>query len=82
MEVNLVAPNGEIDRLGIEQQRSSILGVEINSLTIPVTPGRNLAVLIEVAALNQRLKGQGISSAKEFNKRLLEKMKGKKHGTE
>ena len=82
LEVNLVAPNGEIDRLGIEQQRSSILGVEINSLTIPVTPGRNLAVLIEVAALNQRLKGQGISSAKEFNKRLLEKMKGKRNGTE
>lgn len=78
MEVNLVAPNGVIDRLGIEQQKNSILGVEVNSLTIPVTPGRNLAVLIEVAALNQRLKGQGISSAKEFNKRLLDKMKGNK----
>lgn len=77
MEVNLVAPNGVIDRLGIEQQKSSILGVEVNALTIPVTPGRNLAVLIEVAALNQRLKGQGISSAKEFNKKLLDKMKSK-----
>ncbi len=82
MEVNLVAPTGEIDRLGIEQQKSNLLGVEINALTIPVTPGRNLAVLIEVAALNQRLKGQGISSAKEFNKKLLERMKGKKNGTE
>ena len=79
MEVNLVAPTGTIDRVGIEQQKTSILGAEINSLTIPVTPGRNLAVLIEVAALNQRLKGQGISSAKEFNKKLLDKMKGK-HG--
>ena len=77
MEVNLVAPNGVIDRLGIEQQKTSILGVEVNALTIPVTPGRNLAVLIEVAALNQRLKGQGISSAKEFNKKLLDKMKSK-----
>ena len=75
MEVNLIAPTGEIDRLGIEQQKTTILGVEINSLTIPVTPGRNLAVLIEVAALNQRLKSQGISSAKEFSKRLLKKMK-------
>ncbi len=75
MEVNLIAPTGEIDRLGIEQQKNTILGVEINSLTIPVTPGRNLAVLIEVAALNQRLKSQGISSAKEFSKRLLKKMK-------
>lgn len=79
MEVNLVSPTGTIDRLGIEQQKANILGVEISSLTIPVTPGRNLAVLIEVAALNQRLKGQGISSAKEFNKKLLARMKGKKN---
>jgi HPr kinase/phosphorylase len=79
-EVNLVAPSGEIDRLGIGQQKSEILGVEINSLTIPVTPGRNLAVLIEVAALNQRLKGRGISTAREFNKKLLAKMKGVKYG--
>lgn len=83
MEVNLIAPTGEIDRLGIEQQKTSILGVEINALTIPVTPGRNLAVLIEVAALNQRLKSQGISSAKEFSKKILKEMKngkGKKNG--
>ena len=77
MEVNLIAPTGEIDRLGIEQQKATILGVEINALTIPVTPGRNLAVLIEVAALNQRLKSQGVSSAKEFSKKLLKQMKGK-----
>lgn len=75
MEVNLIAPTGEIDRLGIEQQKTTILGVEINALTIPVTPGRNLAVLIEVAALNQRLKSQGVSSAKEFSKKLLKQMK-------
>jgi HPr kinase/phosphorylase len=78
MEVNLVAPTGTyIDRLGIEQQTNTILGAEISSLTIPVTPGRNLAVLIEVAALNQRLKGQGIITAQEFNKKLLERMKRK-----
>ncbi len=83
MEINLIAPTGEIDRLGIEQQKTTILGVEINSLTIPVTPGRNLAVLIEVAALNQRLKSQGVSSAKEFSKKLLKQMKdgkGEKNG--
>jgi HPr kinase/phosphorylase len=81
MEVNLVSPtDGFIDRLGIEHQTAEILGVQVNSLTIPVTPGRNLAVLIEVAALNQRLKGHGIISAKEFNKKLLAKMKGHKNG--
>lgn len=81
MEVNLIpSQGGVIDRLGIEQQKTNVLGVEINSLTIPVTPGRNLAVLIEIAALNQRLKGQGISSAKEFSQRLLDQMKGQKNG--
>jgi HPr kinase/phosphorylase len=77
MEVNLIAPSGgPLERLGIDQQIAVILDTQINSLTIPVTPGRNLAVLIEVAALNQRLKGQGIVSAEEFNKKLLKKMKG------
>jgi HPr kinase/phosphorylase len=81
MEVNLIAPNnGFVERLGIEQQTVDILGTQVNSLTIPVTPGRNLAVLIEVAALNQRLKGHGIITAKEFNKKLLAKMKGCKNG--
>jgi HPr kinase/phosphorylase len=80
MEVNLITPaDGFMDRLGIEQQKTAILGTEINSLTIPVTPGRNLAVLIEVAALNQRLKGQGIITAQEFNRKLLQRMKGQKN---
>ncbi len=81
MEVNLVNSTGEMDRLGIEQFKTNVLGVDINSLTIPVRPGRNLAVLIEVAALNQRLKGKGISSAKEFSKKLLARTKkGKENG--
>jgi len=76
MEVNLVSVgNAPLDRLGIDQKKSSILGVEIPSLSIPVTPGRNLAILIEVAALNQRLKNQGVFSAREFSKKVLEKMK-------
>jgi HPr kinase/phosphorylase len=78
MEVNLIAPSdGFIDRLGADRQTACILGAEISSLTIPVTPGRNLAVLIEVAALNQRLKGQGIITAREFNRKLMAKMKEK-----
>lgn len=75
MEVVLTSPQGTLDRLGVEQKTSTILGVEIPSLGIPVTPGRNLAVLIEVAALNHRLKSQGIFSAKEFSRKLLDKMK-------
>ena len=81
MEVVLTAPNkAPIDRLGVEQKTSDLLGIEIPSLLLPVTPGRNLAVLIEVAALNQQLKCQGIFSAKEFSQKILDKMKpGKKN---
>ena len=63
------------DRIGLEQHRAKILDVEIPSLRIPVSPGRNLAVLIEVAALNQRLKSQGYFAAKKFNDALIEKMR-------
>ncbi len=63
------------DRTGLEQHQTKILDVNIPSLRIPVTPGRNLAVLIEVAALNQRLKAQGYFAAKKFNETLIEKMK-------
>jgi HPr kinase/phosphorylase len=46
-------------------------------IRIPVSPGRNLAVLIEVASLNQRLRSQGYFSAETFNKRLIERMNAK-----
>ena len=76
MEVVLTSPNKQpIDRLGVEQKTTNILGIEIPSLGLPVTPGRNLAVLIEVASLNQQLKSQGIFSAKEFSQKILDKMK-------
>lgn len=62
------------DRTGLEQHQTRILDVNIPSLRIPVTPGRNLAVLIEVAALNQRLKAQGYFAAKKFNDDLIKRM--------
>lgn len=81
MEVVLTSPNKQpIDRLGVEQKTSNILGVEVPSLVLPVTPGRNLAVLIEVAALNQQLKSQGIFSAKEFSQKILDQMKKVNNG--
>lgn len=62
------------DRIGLEQHQAKILDVFIPSLRIPVSPGRNLAVLIEVAALNQRLKDQGYFAARNFNNTLIERM--------
>ena len=59
------------DRLGLDDMSVELLGVEVPYLLIPVKPGRNLSVIIEVGAMNQRLKYQGYHSAVEFNKRLL-----------
>ena len=62
------------DRLGIDEQTTEILGVDVPSITIPVRPGRNLAIIIEIAAMNNRLKRLGYNTAEEFNKRLMESM--------
>jgi HPr kinase/phosphorylase len=59
------------DRLGIEDQKMDILGVAIPMLEIPVKPGRNIPIIIETAAMNERLKSMGYNAAKEFNKNIL-----------
>ena len=58
------------DRMGLEEQTSEILDINIPSVTIPVKPGRNLAVIIEVAAMNNRQKKMGYNAAHELLKRL------------
>ncbi len=63
--------NAHYDRFGLEEQYTEILGLNIPSLKIPVRPGRNLAMIIEVAAMNNRLKKMGYNSAQELNKRLM-----------
>ncbi|MBR2667167.1 MAG: HPr(Ser) kinase/phosphatase [Oscillospiraceae bacterium] len=59
-----------IERLGETTQYSTILNVEVPTVTIPVTPGRNLASIIEVAAMNQRQKDMGFNAVTELNERL------------
>ena len=51
------------DRLGIESETEEILGVRLPAVTIPVTPGRNLAVILELAAMNNRQKKMGYNAA-------------------
>lgn len=63
-------PAIEYDRLGVDEQRYTILDVNIPHLQIPVRPGRNIAALIEVAARNQLLKRDGVFSAKHFQEKL------------
>ena len=75
-EVNLVVnivpwKNQEVyDRLGLEEQHMDILGVKIPMNTIPITPGRNLAVILEVAAMNNRQRKMGYNAALEFTEQI------------
>lgn len=75
-EINLVVnivpwnTNQEYDRLGVDDKCMNILGVDLPLNTIPVTPGRNLAVILEVAAMNNRQRKMGYNAAKEFTEQL------------
>lgn len=64
----------EYDRLGLEREYTNILGVKIPHLVIPVRPGRNLSIIIEVAARNYSLRNMGYSAARELDKRLNDMM--------
>ena len=77
-EINLVVnivpweKQTKYDRLGLEDQYTEILGVQIPMNTIPITPGRNLAVILEVAAMNNRQRKMGYNPALEFTQQLAE----------
>ena len=62
------------DRLGLEDEYIKFLDVEVPKLTIPVRPGRNLAIIVEVAAMNHRQKQMGYNAAHELNKKLLKQI--------
>lgn len=62
------------DRLGIDEETINILDIDVPSITIPVKPGRNLAIIIEIAAMNNRLKKTGYNTAEEFNRKLMAQM--------
>jgi HPr kinase/phosphorylase len=62
--------NKVYDRMGMENEYMEILGNKVPTTTIPVKPGRNLAVIIEVAAMNNRQKRMGYNSAQELLNRL------------
>jgi len=61
----------QYDRLGLIDEYTNILGIDVPSLTIPVKPGRNLAIIFEVAAMNNRQRRMGYNAAEELNKRIL-----------
>ncbi len=67
--------NGKMyDRMGLDSEYTDILGIKIPTTTIPVKPGRNLAIILEIAAMNSRQKRMGYNTAEEFNKKLMGEM--------
>lgn len=84
MVINLENWDGKksYDRLGIDEDSIDILGIKVPCVTIPVKPGRNLAVIIEVAAMNFRQKSMGYNAAKVLNERLSNEIKNKAKDTQ
>ena len=68
----------EVDRIGLDREFYEILGLKVPHVTIPVRPGRDMARLIEVAAMDEKLKGLGQNAAVDFNTRLLRLMEQKR----
>ena len=64
----------QYDRLGMVDEYTNIMGINIPSMTVPVKIGRNIAVIIEVAAMNNRQKKMGYNAAIELNNRLMKRM--------
>jgi len=60
------------ERVGVDDKYTDIIGIKLPYLLIPVMPGRNIPIIIETAAMNQRMKMMGVNAAKEFNRQLIE----------
>lgn len=72
IDLEIWDPEKLYDRLGLEEEKMKIIDTDLTKLTIPVRPGRNVSVIIEVAAMNYRLKRMGVNAAEEFSRRLDE----------
>ena len=70
--------NKDYDRLGLEEEHTELLGIKIVSHSIPIRPGRNLAIILETAAVNHRQKMMGYNAAQELYRRVQDNMMGKR----
>ncbi len=68
-------PEKEYERLGLDEQKFSVLGVSLPHIIVPVRPGRDLALMIEVAALNFRTKLMGINPVEELDLRIKSRLR-------
>lgn len=79
MDLEIWDSKKQYDRLGLDEEKMKIIDTELTKLTIPVRPGRNLAVIIEVAAMNFRLKRMGVNAAEQFTNRLSDVIEDGEH---
>ena len=70
VKLELWDPKKAYDRMGMENEYATLLGIQVPCLTIPVKPGRNLAIILEVAAMNNRQKKMGYNAAQELMQNL------------
>ncbi|WP_318616736.1 HPr(Ser) kinase/phosphatase [Sporosarcina sp. YIM B06819] len=70
IDLEIWDPDKIYDRLGIDEEKLKIMDSELTKLTVPVRPGRNLSVIIEVAAMDYRMKRLGVNAAEEFAKKV------------
>lgn len=73
-------PNVEYERVGMDQQTREVLDVRVPYALIPVRPGRNISTIIEIAAINQKLKNQGVHMAASFDRNLIQAMRRRARG--
>jgi HPr kinase/phosphorylase len=76
VDLELWDPDKIYDRLGLDEEKMKIVDSELTKLTVPVRPGRNLSVIIEVAAMDYRMKKLGVNAAEEFSKKLSNQIAG------
>ena len=77
MVIDLKLPSGDEDRDGTSPQTTTLLGVEIPLISLPVRSGRDMANIVEVATLNQKLKQLGHDAAKELDSKIIQRLTGR-----
>lgn len=79
IDLEIWDPKKQYDRLGLDEEKMKIIDTDVPKLTVPVRPGRNLAVIIEVAAMNFRLKRMGLNAAEQFTNKLTDVITDSEH---
>ncbi len=82
MVIDLQKPSGDEERVGMVPESVELMGVEVPCITLPVRSGRDMANIVEVAALNQKLKELGHDAAKELDDKIIQRLTGNRghHG--